>query len=179
MKINNAPKTNSLSFKTVVNKTKIIIAFLILCVMFGSAALGQDNDLTALAPDKVLDEASMDSFWLPIKFGLTSEMQVPISDPNWLKIGQDNLKLQNAIREKWATRDLIGKTKKEAIDVVFSDVKLFVTDLETLKKSGLSGTATPKRRIPMKLCRQLLILRKYQSRLLILRKHRIRPRPKE
>lgn len=77
MKINNALKTNSLSFKTVVNKTKIIIAFLILCAMFSFTALGQDptEEMIDLGA-RPLSEGEMNQVmtWIAVR---TSALRLP------------------------------------------------------------------------------------------------------
>jgi hypothetical protein len=77
MKINNAPETNILSFRTIVNKTKIIVAFSILCAMFSFTVLGQDptEEMIDLGA-RPLSEGDMNQVmtWIAVR---TSALRLP------------------------------------------------------------------------------------------------------
>ncbi len=107
------PTTNSGLINPKFIKTKIIFAFLILFTIYS---------FTALAQDEQLDETTLPIFMIQMKFGVGSNLSGPDATPNSL-----------AIQEKWEKQNLIGKTKKQAMDILFEDVKSFVKDEETLK----------------------------------------------
>ena len=95
-------------------KSKIIFYFFILSTIFS---------FTALAQDELLDEDTLPIFMIQMKFGVGSNLS-----------GSDATPTSLAIQEKWEKQDLMGKTKQQAMELLFEDVKSFVKDEETLKK---------------------------------------------
>ena len=98
-------------FKQGVSSTKIIIAFLMLCAMFSFNAFAQNDPLDEDSAAALVEE-------------LTGDLENEIEDEDTF----------NSILEKWDTRDLVGKTKKQAIDILFADVKSVVKDTAITNK---------------------------------------------
>ena len=84
---------------------KIIIAFLVFCTIFG---------LTLPAQDIPLDENSATAY---IK-GLITDLKVAVKDEDYLE----------EIRENWKSRNIVGKTKRQAIGILIADVRAVVDD---------------------------------------------------
>lgn len=90
---------------------KIIFTFLLLCAMFSFSVFAQDENLDEETASAFMEE-------------LINDLQTEVED-------QDNF---DAILEKWESRDLVGKTKKQAIDILFADVKSVVKDTAITNK---------------------------------------------
>jgi hypothetical protein len=96
--------------------TKIIIAFLILCTAFSFHSFAQD--------DQVLDKEGVEA--------LIEKLQTDVASV-FEDAGVDE-SIAEALGKKWEERDLVGKTRKEAIELLFEDLKSVYTDEEKLKE---------------------------------------------
>lgn len=104
------------TFKQGVSKTKIIIALLILCTAFSFNAFAQD--------DQVLDKESAEA--------LIEELQTDVASV--FEDANVDESIAEALGKKWEERDLVGKTRKEAIELLYEDLKSVYTDEEKLKE---------------------------------------------
>jgi hypothetical protein len=99
----------NLTFKTGIDWTKVFIAFVLLCSVFGFSVTAQTNDAKPMT-DKALT-------------ALIEELKGVVA-----RSGPDE-KDAALVADRWDKRtDLKGKTKKEVINLLFQDVKAVIKD---------------------------------------------------
>src|SRR4051812_29675485 len=95
--------------RTIINRTKLIGAFLLLCSVFGFSVTAQTN-----AAQPMTDKA---------RTALIEELKGVVAKSAPAE------KDAALVAEKWDRRkDLAGKTKREVINLLFEDVKAIIKD---------------------------------------------------
>ena len=101
-----------ITFKTGINRTKLVIALTLMCFMFGFSARAQTK------PEAPLDEDGVTTLLDELKDGL----------PNLI----DDEAQVTAITGKWDAReDLAGKARTQILKLLFADVKSIIKDKRT------------------------------------------------
>jgi hypothetical protein len=99
----------------------LILGSLLICLTAAPQTYTQISDVELVAkvkptPEKVLDETSAAELIEELKESLAEEIE-----------DEDTI---NEIVEKWESQKLIGKTRKQALKILFEDVKAVVEDKE-------------------------------------------------
>ncbi len=100
------------SSKKIINSTKLIMALVLMCLMFGLTAMAQTDS------DKPLDAKTLAALVEELK-GVVSKMAPQANEAAM-------------VSKKWnARKDLMGKTKKDVINLLYEDVKSVIKDSGT------------------------------------------------